>query len=408
MPPTEDKGGDDLKIILSKPPPDGYLPCDTIVGRIVRSRSILATEAIITLSLYGRTKTNIKIKGKYSRDSRQLVKIGPRAIFKGALHLAEGSNEPLSLPFAVGIPLEPSTCRTSRNCGVSLIPLDQEHPGHHLFPGTFASLEPALSERAMCFVEYYITAHLQSVSSRHSESCEAVHRIIMRHPPDTLLGQPKLKVFEARGHIQSHHLMPGKEHTKLSFRQHMQTFVESSKVPDFHFRIILKAPLAIQLDNPEPFQLTVEVRPQLDRTSDILQDQMPSVVVSDIQMVLKQNTVLIGEGIFGGSATHAYWELVELGLSHAFRQKKSPITISTASEDPSVNIGEPFGLTLHQHGLASNGRILIGGKDISPEFLTYNIGRTYEVGWQVTIIVAGRAHKVKFNSDIRIVAAPCR
>ncbi|CAI7669635.1 unnamed protein product [Penicillium pancosmium] len=215
-------------------------------------------------------------------------------------------------------------------------------------------------------------------------------------------------VFEAPGHIQSHRLMPGKERTKLSFRQHMQTFLESSKVPEFTFRIILKAPIAIQLDNPETFQLTVEVRPQLDRTSDILQDRMPSVEVADIQMILKQNTVLIGEGIFGGSATYDYWELVELGLSHAFRKHKSPITISTASEDPSVNIGELFGLTLHQRGLASNRRILVGGKDISPEFLTYNIGRTYEVGWQVTIIVAGRAHNVKFNSDFRILAAPYR
>ncbi|KAJ5995222.1 hypothetical protein N7481_002199 [Penicillium waksmanii] len=160
--------------------------------------------------------------------------------------------------------------------------------------------------------------------------------------------------------------MPGKEHTKLSFRQHMQTFFESSKVPEFYFRIILKAPLAIQLDNPEPFQLTIEVRPQLDRTSDILQDRMPSVVVADIQMVLKQNTVLIGEGLFGGSATYDDWELVELGLSHAFRKQKSPITISTASEDPAVNIGEIFGLTIHQRGLASNGRILVGDKDITP------------------------------------------
>jgi hypothetical protein len=408
MPPTRNKGSNDLKIILSGPPPCGYLPCDTIVGNIVRSRSILATDAVITLSLYGRSKTKIKKKGKRSLDSRQLVKIGPRAIFKGALHLAEGSKVTLSWPFAVGIPFEPSTCRTGRDCGVSLIPLDQEHPGHHLFPATFESLDPAFGEPAMCFVEYYITAHLQSVSARCSESCEAVHRIIIRHPLEPLFTTPKLKIFEAEGQIQSHRLMPGKEHTKLTFRQHMQALLESSKVPEFNFRIILKTPVAIQLDNPEPFQLTIEIQPQLDRTSDILQDRMPNVVVTDIQMVLKQNTVLIGEDLFGSSLTHAYWELVELGLSHAFWKQKSPITISTASEDPSLNIGELFGLTIHRDGLASNGVILNGGKDISPDFLTYNIGRTHEVGWKVTILVAGRAHEVKFNSDIRIVAAPGR
>lgn len=352
MPPARNKGGDDLKIILSEPPPRGYLPCDTIVGNIVRSRSILATDATITLSLYGRSKTKIDAMRNSSRDSRQLVKIGPRAIFKGALHLAEGSEETLNWPFAVGIPLEPSACRTGRGCGVSLIPLEQEHPGHHLFPATFASLDPAFNEPAICFVEYYITAHLQFASSRRSESCEAVHIIIMGHPPDCLFRTPKLKNLETRAHVQSHHLIPGQEHTKLTFRQHMQTFLESSKVPNFYFGVILKAPVAIQLDSSEPFQLIIEVRPQLDRISDVLQDRMPRVVVADIQMVLKQNTVLIGEDFWGASPTHTYWELVELGLSHAFRKQKSPITISTASEDPSVNIGELFELTMHKDGLA--------------------------------------------------------
>lgn len=188
----------------------------------------------------------------------------------------------------------------------------------------------------------------------------------------------------------------------------MQTFLESSKVPDLNFRIILKTPAAIQLDNPEPFQHTIEIQPQPDRTSDILQDRMPNVVVANIQMVLKQNTVLIGEDLFGGSLTHAYWEPVELGLSHAFWNQKSPITISTTNEDPLVNIGERFGLTIQQDGLASNGAILVGGKNIAPDFLIYNIERTHEVGWKVTILVAGRAHEVKFNSDTRIFAAPCR
>lgn len=179
MPPITNKGSNNLKIILSEPPPCGHLPCDTIIGNIVRSRSILATDAIITLSLCGRSKTKINKKGKCFLDSRRLVKISPRIIFKGALHLAKGSKDTLSWPFAVGIPLEPPTCRSGRDCGVSLIPLDQEHPGHHFLPATFESLGPAFGERAMCFVEYHITAHLQSVSTRRSESCEAVHRIIM-------------------------------------------------------------------------------------------------------------------------------------------------------------------------------------------------------------------------------------
>lgn len=160
----------------------------------------------------------------------------------------------------------------------------------------------------------------------------------------------------------------------------MQTFLESSKVPVVNFRIILKTAVAIQLDNPEPFQLIIEIQPQFDTTSDIHQDRMPNIVVTDIQMMLKQNTVLIGESVFGSSLTHGYWELVELGLSHAFWKQKSPITISTASEIPSVNIGELFRLTIHQNGLASNGVILIGGKNISPTSSLITLGVRMRLG----------------------------
>lgn len=132
------------------------------------------------------------------------------------------------------------------------------------------------------------------------------------------------------------------------------------------------------------------------------------VVVADIQMVFKQDTVSIGEYFWGATPTHTYRELVELGLSHAFRKQKSPITISTASEDPLVIKGELLGLTMHKDGLASKGRILVCGNAICPDFLTYNIGRTHKVGWQVTLIMAGRVHIVKFHSDMRIFAGPCR
>lgn len=408
MPPAENKGGDDLRFSLWELPQGGYLPCDTIVGSLIRSTKILAPDAIITLSLTGRAKTKLTKKKHVYRNSRLLVNTGPRVIFKGPLHLADGSKEPLSWSFAVGIPLEPTTCRTSPGCEVSLFPMDQEHPGHHLLPATFVSRDPAFGEPAMCFVEYYLTAHLHYVSTRHSESSTAVSKIIVRHPLEPILSSPNLSACEVRRQIQSYHLVPGMENAPLSFRQKMKTIFESSKVPEIHLDVCLKVPDVIQLDSTEPFPLVVEARPQIDRTCDKLKDDMPYIIVADVRMVLKENTYLIAGDICDKCHGHFYYELVELGLSHAFRQLESPIIISTAAENPSVNIGSLFGLVLHQSGLASHQKKLTQDADIHPDFMTYNIRRTHEVGWQVTIVVAGKSHQVKFNSVMRIIAGPSR
>lgn len=411
MPPAENKGSDDFRFRLFEPPPGGYLPCDTIVGSLIRSTSILAPEATITLCLTGRTKTKVPLRRQVFRNSRQLVNNGPRVIFKGPVHLPGSSKEPLSWPFAVGIPLEPSTCRTGPDREVSFIPMDEDHPGHHTFPATFVSRDPAFGEPAMCFVEYYLTAHLHYVSTRRSESLQAICRVFMRHPLEPILRSPKIRTLEHRLQIHSYRLASGKEQAQLSTRQKMKTLFGSSEVPYFQFRVLLKVPEVIQLDSLEPFPLGLEIQPRLDRTSDSLQDDMPEIVITDVRMVLKQNTTLASAVVWGSHHTHSYWGLVELGLSHVFRELNSletPLVISTASENPSVDIGNTFGLFLHQNGLSCQERLLTHHADISPDFLTYNIRRTHEVGWQVTLWVAGRIHEVKFNSDLKIVAAPSR
>lgn len=72
--------------------------------------------------------------------------------------------------------------------------------------------------------------------------------------------------------------------------------------------------------------------------------------------------------------------------------------ISTAAQNPSVNVGNLFGLVLHQNGLASHQKNMTYYADIQPDFMTHNTRRTHEVGWQVTIVVAGKSHHVKFYS----------
>ncbi|KAJ5099583.1 hypothetical protein N7532_006584 [Penicillium argentinense] len=407
MPPAEDKGSDDFKFSLWAPPRGGYAACDTIVGSLIRKTPVVAPEAVITLSLTGRAKTRFtKTKAVY-RNSRQLVSTGETVIFKGPIHLAADSKEPLRWPFAVGIPLEPATsCKNDHSSEASLLPVDQDHPGHHLLPGTFVSMDPSFAEPARCYVEYYLTARLHFRSSRRSESHESIRRIILRHPLEPLLKSPSLKVFETRRMIQSHRLMPEKGNAGLSFRQKMQTFFESSKVPQFHYNIILTVPEIIQLDNPEPFPLLLQIRPQIDRTSERIQDVMPDILAADVRMILKENTAVIAADIWDKIRSRSYWEPVELGLSHAFRQLESPIIIPTATESKPVNLGKLFGLVLHQNGLSSHKRVLPSKAGIHPDFMTYNIRRTHEVGWQVTLLVAGQLQEAKFSSAVTILSGP--
>lgn len=197
MPQRHATGSPAFKFDLAAPPGWAYAPGDTIIGNLVRNLPIVTPNASISLSFIGRVKVKITVKrGNNSRsvyrDNWQLVGFNETVIFKGPLHLAEGNDTSLSWPISVQIPYEPmESCRQNHSQKCSFIPLNADHPNHHVLPGSFYSESSGWSNTSSSeFVEYYLQARLKYDFRQSDELYEAICPITLRHPIAETSGIP--------------------------------------------------------------------------------------------------------------------------------------------------------------------------------------------------------------------------
>lgn len=401
MPPHHSSSSDALQIDI---PPSSYAPGDTIIGHLVRKTPIVAPEATLTVSFVGRAKVKLVYNRQNSksvyRDEAQFVN-HLTTVFQGPLHLAEGSAEPLIWPIYVNIPLEPhETSRRGRDQGCSLLPLNQDHPSHHILPGTFHSEDHSFGNpKSSCFVEYYLVANLRYQVGGKFKSYEAMLPIPVRTP---VFDTTKLNIWgmlQDSRRVYSQRLLPGMEDAKLSVKQQMQKFFSTSSVPCLNYTVRLTVPTAIQLNNPQPLQIRLEVVPNNEATSDSIKDAPQTIRVQSVSMTLRPFTRCIAAGSFITSQySNEYRDKDDLGLQYAFTKSKEPVHIVTGKTNEPVDIGNMFQLTLTPTGLVSSSGPLTypGAVCIHPDFITYNIERRHTVDYHVFLTIAGdkQEHKL--------------
>lgn len=412
MPQTRVSGSPAFKFDLAAPPNWDFAPGDTIIGNLVRHIPIVTPEAVVSISLVGRAKSKIVKSNGQSRqvyrDDWRLLNTRSTVIFKGPLHLAEGSDEPLSWDFAVPIPTTQSeSCRAGHKSNTSFISLNRDHPNLHILPGTFSSAHRGFGHTTNCFVEYFLKAQLRYTSNGGSKSLEAVLPIQLRHTVQPTNRRHMLRTVTHLQKVQSQRLLPGMESAELSFKQHAQKFFHSSKVPEFYYELRFTVPEVIQLNDPVPIPIQLEAVPLLDRTSVSLKDAPQKIRVDWIQMTVKEHTHVSAPLTLWNRAYHNdYSESRNLSLQAAFNSLESPLDIDTGKGNEPIHIGNMFQLVLRPNGLVSGERYLAHTSRISPDFITYNINHTHGQKWKVSLTVAGENHVHEFSNPLRIIATP--
>ncbi|KAJ5896814.1 uncharacterized protein N7473_006213 [Penicillium subrubescens] len=413
MPVTIRKSSPDLKFDVAAPAGWSYAAGDTIIGNLIRHTPIITPEAAITLTLIGRMKT--KITESKSNDSRTnyrsealLVK-SDQTIFSGRpLHLPEGSGAPLSWEFSVNIPNEPlQSVRRAYTPRTSFVPLDRDHPAHNTLPGSFVSSRDGMTVSSTGFVEYYLKAQLRYTFKGSSKSVEAIWPFRLVHPVDETAASQlsTLKRLSYPQRILSQRLLPGMQQADLTLKQKTQKFFGSSKVPKLCFSVDIHHPAAIQLDNPQPIPIILEIRPLPDQTSPSVEDQ--TIGINWVRMTLHQRTSVLAPSNFLSDYPHddGHPASRSLNLESAFRRLESPLVMSTGEKgEKKVNIGEMFQLVLRSTGFASGSRYLTSVAPI-PDFTTYSIRHVNTVEWKVAYSVAGETGTVKATSPMKIIAA---
>lgn len=416
MPQHSLRGSNAFKFDLAAPAGWPYAPGETIIGNLMRKTPIVTPKATVSLSLEGRSKVKIvRSSGqsrKVYRDHWQIIRLRESVIYKGPLHLPEGSDEALSWPISLDIPLEPIELSSGYDTKGSFLPKDMSHPIHHTLPGSFFSTETSVfgSTTGSCsFVEYFLTAYLRYQHGGHNEMHEAVCPIIMRHSmPDThRLGVPQM--FTARNKVSSQRLLPGMEKAELSFKQHTQKFFGSSEVPQFAYTLRLTMPASIRLDDSSPIPLQIEVVQNPESTSDSIKDVAQNIEISELQAILRSQTVDRAlSTVFNIEVNNGYDEKACLGLQNVLSKLESPLVITTGKRSESLHLGNMLQLTLGSRGLRCQGQIVRGAYtscSIHPDLTTHNIRHTHRMEWKIGLKIAGETETHRFTNGVQIIGS---
>ncbi|KAJ5721677.1 uncharacterized protein N7483_009611 [Penicillium malachiteum] len=351
------------------------------------------------------------------RDDWRLFELGEFVIHKGPLHLAEGTDEVLSWPISVTIPLEPSqTCRQGHIQDASFVPLEADHPAHHTLPGSFYSHgEDFGSDESEDLVEYFLQAklryekgHKQFDFGNHHRDHEAVRPIYLRHPipHDDFIGIPKM--FTGMNTVVSQRLLPGMEEADLSFKQNFQKFFHSSKVPRFQYTLRFTVPTALHLDDPTPLPIQLEIQLDPTGTSDSIKDVDQNIQIREIKVSIRSQTDDRAPGDWNLSGhNNEYHDKTNLNLERLFAELESPLVIHTGKRNEPIHIGNVFQLTLHRYGLKSRNRSLQGSDfckyGIQPSFLTYNIRHHHMMEWKISLSIAGEDTSHKYSLPVQVI-----
>lgn len=415
-----------LNISLAAPPNWTFAPGDTIIGNVVHKSHLVTPDASLKLSLRGQTETKIGSHDDSGHEYGTIWDLWPVTwdeAFRGPLHIPEGAgvDEYLTCPFEVTIPMRPLASVIKRHTAAeSYLPLDDDSVARQALPGTF-SCSSYLNFDTGCqgSIKYYLEAVLRYTHGGKAVSNRATRRIVLRNIPT----EPPLLYYASKRWIsrsltvQSQRLGPGREDAHLSFRQRVQNFFGSSRVPKFTYRLEVRVPSAVQLDNPLPIPFTVRVVPELspERTSLSIRDTLQSVQVHihSLKLTIDDKTDLRAPGIFSAKEVRIDQNNADcIALLTCDPPLPLPIEQNEyQTELEPIDIGELFELSLRTDGLQWTGRrrplwrAIFNDQPVYPDFVSYLIKHRHWICWEVVVGVAGKREKVKGRAEMRVLAA---
>lgn len=309
MPPTKQVAGPELGIVIDNAG-RSYQPGDIITGRIVREANVVSPMAVIEVCLLGRAKVKLGVttntgqgnSTSYYRGRFNFFDRTPQRIHAGPLHVPP-SGPAESWPFALEIPpiMSPKSVLSEHKdpCRGSFVPLDAQTIQEQSLPSSFVATgsDWHSSTDFRCYIEYHVEASL-ILQGRHGKVISALQPIGVRaqptsYPPASVESlQRRLYVNE----VDTFRLVPGMQEAHLSFKQKTQKLFHSSKVPSLGLNIYVDTPTNIQLGNPLPVPLRIQIVPDRKRTSEVLHEAPQTALITSTELILKANTFVLSNG----------------------------------------------------------------------------------------------------------------
>lgn len=335
----------------------------------------------------------------------------PITLFSGPLHVPEDSAEGATWSFSIQIPTKPQeSVRSGHRQESSFIPLDKNHPAHHILPGSFSTGGESKDGFSECSIEYYLEAKLRYTRGNAWQSFTTTHPITIRHHVQETSHMHSLRQQMMKCKFRTLRLIPGMESASLSPKQKMLRFFGSSKIPEFCCKLELSFPRAIQLGGPLPIPLTLNITPVDESTSESIRGVPRQVQINWIKMVICNKSAVLVPSRYTSvqyTSTHCRQEhssTTSLRLESVFEKLESPCVVSTGKDSQPINFGHMFQLVLHSYGLTYGKELIQRVPPIYPDFTTYAVKHSHVVTWTVCLSVAGEMQTVETTAEMKIVA----
>jgi hypothetical protein len=401
--------------------PHSFLPGQTITGYVSRTSRWVSTETSISITLHGKCNTKLFSRDSYQcRGSVELFgQAGVREeLFNGALHIPTTSDpEKNKWRFAIDIPTHPdATPLKSHPLGrASYLPLlsaDQ-----HALPPSF----DLGGSRDSAGIEYYLEATMTTPSSSKS--------IIARLPIQLRCESSPFPItdFDIKLHSRQSYTITspllnhsGIYNTQPSIGHKVSKVLRVSKSLRLTFCLEISVPSVLQRDNP--YQIPFEMRavPQWMDTSDCIAKVCHTIIIEKMTIAIRSTSSIMGiaSGALGPVPVvredHFTTKVVLADyakpknsnqidnqgvpprtslLAKCLSSNGYPLTLPIEEDTAPLDLGKILDLKM-QHGQ--------NGIDV-PTFITYNIKRTYELEWKMTLEVGGETLKVKGRHPVLIM-----
>lgn len=400
-----------------------FLPGQTITGYVSRTSRWVNTETNISITLHGKCNTKL-----FSRDSYQcrgsVELFGQNGIqqelFQGALHIPTTSRpDDNKWHFAINIPTHPDSqfLRSHPLGKASYLPMlltDQ-----HALPPSFnlGSSGVSASRRGSAGVEYYLEATMTTPNFSTP--------IVARLPVQLRCESSPFPItdFDIKLHsrrlysVTSSHLLPvNVQASKISIGHKVGKVLRPSKAPRLTFCLEISVPSVLQRDSPYPIPFEMRAIPHWIDTIDSIAKFRHTVNIEKLTVAIRSTSSIMGiaSGALGPVPVVREDNFTKKTLLADYNKPKKVNQVdnqgvsyktSLLSEDSGLmtlpidedadplNFGEALDLNMQR------GQVGID----APTFVTYNIKRTYELEWKMTLEVGGDRLKVKGRHPVLIM-----
>ena len=413
MPATVRKISPELGIKLEREQPAYTLP-DTVVGHVFRRTPLVASKAVLTIALVGRSKSRMVVRhGSWGRIYRGRFPLlneedHKQTLLEAPIHIPVDAEEKM-WPFAITLPTQYDAVRTASGTSPSesFLSLGSGERAMYRLPPSFLAQKWGFGEGMGCFVEYFLRAELTTTSRNSTQTVEAIQPLVI-----TTLHRNSRSFSQQRSAVRHEHvlqdagILPEPQIDSSSTTDQTPAAADPSSLG---FDIVIQTPKYLELDQSDPISVFLRAEPKPPGTSMVDLLTSHEIVVEQMLLDLVASTSIKCHG--RPSAREASIDTKFVLSAKDTCQDATPLLVPWISNDQSAETasagnhaaragdGQNAGVNAGRHL-----RVQLPDEGVYESFRTHNICEAHRLEWTVTVNIAGQRFISSGAEGVEIVA----